>query len=78
MSVEFSLSVDARKMNCPLPILKMKRAIDTLEIGQNLELIATDPGSVADVNAWCRQTKHELLSEKQEGIEYFFYVKKTH
>lgn len=78
MSVEIAISVDARKMSCPLPILKMKKAIDGLDIGQSLELIATDPGSVADVHAWCRQTEHELLSEKQEGPEYFFYVKKTH
>ncbi|MCE7734290.1 MAG: sulfurtransferase TusA family protein [Candidatus Heimdallarchaeota archaeon] len=78
MSVEFAISVDARKMSCPLPILKMKKAIDGLDVGQSLELIATDPGSVADVNAWCRQTEHELLSDRKEGAEFFFYVKKTH
>ncbi|MHA2029477.1 MAG: sulfurtransferase TusA family protein [Candidatus Kariarchaeaceae archaeon] len=78
MSVETALSVDARKMSCPLPILKLKKNIDTLAVGQVIELIATDPGAVADVNAWCRQTEHELVSEKQEGSEYFFYVKKTH
>lgn len=78
MSVEYALSVDARKMSCPLPILKMKKAIDGLDVGQVLELVATDPGSVADVNAWCRQTEHELVSDKQDGAEYYFYVKKTH
>ncbi len=52
MSVEYALSVDARKMSCPLPILKMKKGIDQLSIGEVIELIATDPGSVAYVNAW--------------------------
>jgi tRNA 2-thiouridine synthesizing protein A len=78
MSVEYALSVDARKMSCPLPILKMKKGIDTLEVGQTIELLATDPGSVADVSSWCRQTEHELISESHEGGEYRFYVKKTH
>lgn len=75
---EYILSVDCRRMSCPLPILKVKKAVDGIEVGQILEMIATDPGSVADMKAWARQTEHDLLYTEQQEKEYFFYVKKTH
>ncbi len=75
---EYVLSVDCRKMSCPLPILKTKKAVDGIEVGQILEMIATDPGSVADMAAWSRQTEHELVYSEQQEKEYFFYVRKTH
>jgi TusA-related sulfurtransferase len=74
---EYVLSVDCRKMSCPLPILKTKKAIGTIEIGQILEMVATDPGSVADMKAWSRQTGHELVYRDEQDKDYFFYVKRT-
>jgi tRNA 2-thiouridine synthesizing protein A len=70
-------TLDAKGLNCPLPILKAKKALKGLESGQLLEIISTDPGSVADFEAFCRTTGNELMdSNKGEGI-YTFYVRKT-
>ena len=78
MKPEYVLSIDCRKMSCPIPILKTKKGIDKIEIGQTLEMVATDPGSVADMEAWARQTSHELTFSEEIDKEYFYYIKKTH
>jgi len=75
---EFILTVDCKQMSCPLPILKTKNAINGMEVGETMEMIATDPGSVADMDAWARQTGHELVYSEQEDKEYYYYIKKTH
>jgi tRNA 2-thiouridine synthesizing protein A len=73
----FDREVDATGLNCPLPILRTKKALATMESGQLLEVIATDPGSVPDFEAFCRQTAHELLkSEQREGL-YCFVIRKS-
>ena len=72
-------TLDVKNMACPLPVLKAKKAIKSIEIGQVLEILATDPGSVKDIAAWSRQTGQELLStEEQEGKPkiYQFLVKR--
>ncbi len=71
------LELDCRGMSCPIPILKTKKAIDTLQSGQTLKMISTDPGSVNDVNAWTRRTGNELLKSEQEAGEYTFYIGKN-
>lgn len=77
MKPEFVISIDCRKLSCPLPILRTKKGIGKIEIGQILEMVATDPGSTADMSAWSRQTGHELVFTEQIEKEYFFYIKRT-
>ncbi len=70
-------TLDTKGLNCPLPILKAKKSLAQMEAGQTLEVLSTDPGSVLDFEALCRQTGHELLeSSKEDGI-YIFLLKKV-
>ncbi len=70
-------TLDVRGLNCPMPILKAKKAISGLNGGDTLEVLATDPGSVQDFAAFCRSTGHELLdSSENEGV-YRFVLKKS-
>ncbi|HHB13464.1 MAG TPA: sulfurtransferase TusA family protein [Chromatiales bacterium] len=70
-------TLDARGLNCPLPILRTRKAMARLEPGQVLEVRATDPGSVKDMEAFCRQTGHELVSSAQEGGAFVFLLRKA-
>jgi tRNA 2-thiouridine synthesizing protein A len=70
------LEVDARGLNCPLPILRAKKGINTLNSGQVLKIVATDPGSVKDLEAFCKQTGNEMLESSQQGGEYHFNIRK--
>ncbi len=69
--------LDTKGLNCPLPILKAKKAISQMETGQILEVHSTDPGSVMDFEALCRQTGHQLLESNQQNGIYVFLLKKT-
>jgi len=69
--------LDAKGLNCPLPILKAKKALKGMSAGQILEIQATDPGSVADFAAFCNQTGNELMSSGSEGDVYKFEIKKN-
>ena len=69
--------LDTKGLNCPLPILKAKKAISQMETGQILEVHSTDPGSVMDFEALCRQTGHQLLESNQENGIYVFLLKKA-
>ncbi|MFT5519593.1 MAG: tRNA 2-thiouridine synthesizing protein A [Enterobacterales bacterium] len=73
--MESNKSLDVKGLNCPLPILKMKKALKALEVGQVLEVITTDPGSAADFAAFCRTTGHELLGDNSTDGIYTFYIK---
>ena len=73
---DFDSELDASGLNCPLPILRAKKAIAGLENGQTLKIIATDPGSVKDFEAFCKQTGNELLSSGEEGGKFVFMIKK--
>ena len=68
--------LDARGMNCPLPILRAKKALGELASGQVLRIVATDPGSVKDFEAFSKQTGNELLSSASSEKEYTFYIRK--
>lgn len=68
--------LDVKGLNCPLPILRAKKAIKDLAAGAVLEVIATDPGSVADFDAFCRQTGNRLLSQAEESGVYTFKIEK--
>ena len=74
---DFASELDARGLNCPLPILKAKKAINALDSGQVLKIIATDPGSVKDFEAFAKQTGNELLESAEAGGEYTFMLKKA-
>ncbi len=69
--------LNAEGLNCPLPILRAKKALKGLDAGQTLEIRATDPGSVADFQAFCNQTGNELISSTTEGDIYKFEIKRT-
>jgi tRNA 2-thiouridine synthesizing protein A len=69
--------LDASGLNCPLPILRAKKAISAMDAGQTLKIIATDPGSVKDFEAFCKQTGNELLSSGEEGGKFVFEIKKA-
>jgi tRNA 2-thiouridine synthesizing protein A len=69
--------LDAKGLNCPLPILKAKKALTGLDNGQTLEILSTDPGSVADFEAFCRATGNELLEHNNDGDIYRFLIKRV-
>jgi len=74
--MEFDKELDARGLNCPLPILRAKKALNEMQTGQVLHIIATDPGSVKDFEAFCKQTGNELLSHAASGKEFTFFMKR--
>ena len=69
--------LNAEGLNCPLPILKAKKALKAVPAGEILEIRATDPGSVADFAAFCNQTGNELLSSTTEGDIYKFEIRRS-
>ena len=68
-------TLDTSGLNCPLPILKTKKALKSLGNGETLELIATDPGSVADIAAFCSQTGNDLVDSSEDSGTYRFIIK---
>lgn len=71
-------TLDTSGLSCPMPVVKTKKAMKDLEIGEILEMISTDPGSIPDMEAWARQTKHDLVESHDEGNSYRFLIRKTH
>ncbi|MEO1767320.1 sulfurtransferase TusA family protein [Thiobacter aerophilum] len=74
--MNFDKELDARGLNCPLPILRTKKALAEMSSGQVLKVIATDPGSVKDMQAFAKQTGNELVSSAESGGEFVFFMKK--
>jgi tRNA 2-thiouridine synthesizing protein A len=74
---DFDQELDASGLNCPLPILRAKKALSKLDAGKVLHIIATDPGSVKDFEAFARQTGNELMESKEEGGKFQFLIKKA-
>jgi len=70
-------TLDCRGVLCPMPIIRVSQAIKQLQVGQVLEMIADDPGSKADMEAWSRQTGHELLDVQHMGGAFKFYVRRA-
>lgn len=75
--MQTDLIVDTKGMACPMPIVKAKKALDSLTTGQIMEVLSTDKGSVNDFQAWVKQTKHELVKHEEENGVYKFYVRKV-
>ena len=74
--MEFQRELDARGLNCPLPILKAKKALAEMATGEVLRIVATDSGSVRDFQAFAKQTGNALLSHKQNGLEFTFLMRR--
>ncbi len=76
MSVTPDQVLDCSGLSCPMPILKTKKAVDSLQSGQVLKMIATDPGSTSDMQAWTEKTGHKLVGSETEGDKFIFYIEK--
>ena len=74
--MEFDKELDAKNLNCPLPILRCKKSLSEIRASQTLKVVATDPGSVKDFQAFCKQTGHELLQLDDVDGVFTFYIKK--
>jgi tRNA 2-thiouridine synthesizing protein A len=74
--MNFDKDLDARGLNCPLPILRAKKALADMTAGQVLRIVSTDPGSVKDFAAFAKQTGNELLSSAENNKEFEFYMKR--
>jgi tRNA 2-thiouridine synthesizing protein A len=70
-------SLDARGLNCPLPVLKARKALQRLPAGATLEVLATDPGSVKDFEGFCRMTGNELVESAGDGQAFRFLIRKA-
>jgi len=73
----FDQELDATGLNCPLPILRAKKALSTMQSGKILRIVATDPGSVKDFEAFAKQTGNQLLESGEEGGKFVFLLKKA-
>jgi len=76
MSMQIAKTLDLKGLSCPLPIVKTAQAIKEVASGELIEALATDPGSVADFDAWCRSTGNELVEQGQEGGVFRFVIRK--
>ncbi len=76
LAVDFDQELDTRGLSCPLPILKTKKSLNDLASGQVLKIVATDPGSVKDMQAFSKQTGHALLSSEELNKTFIFFMKK--
>ena len=74
--MNFDKELDARGLNCPLPILRAKKALNDMQSGQVLRILATDPGSVKDFQAFSKQTGNDLLQQAEADKEFVFFLKR--
>ena len=74
--MNFNKEVDARGLNCPLPILRAKKALNDMQSGEVLKILSTDPGSVKDFQAFSKQTGNDLLSHAEANKEFTFFLKR--
>lgn len=74
--MDIDRELDVKGLNCPLPILRTKKALAEMESGQILRVLATDPGSVKDFAAFAKQTGNELLEQKEEDKVFEFFLKR--
>ena len=75
--MHIDLELDTRGLNCPLPILKAKKALTPMQTGQLLKVVSTDKGSLRDFAAFAKQTGHELVTQETVGEEYIQDRKST-
>ncbi|ABL64195.1 sulfurtransferase TusA family protein [Chlorobium phaeobacteroides] len=71
-----NMDLNCEGLNCPLPILKTKKAVDGLQSGEVLKMTATDPGSINDMASWAKRTGNELVSHTEQAGVHTFYIRK--
>ena len=76
MSMQIAKTLDLKGLSCPLPIVKTAQGIKEVASGELIEAVATDPGSVADFNAWCKSTGNELVEQGEDGGVFRFVIRK--
>ena len=76
MAMNIDKEIDTRGLNCPLPILKAKKALADLKSGQTLKVVSTDAGSVRDFQAFAKQTGNELVEQTTEGVDFIHVLKR--
>ncbi len=69
-------TLDCRELLCPGPVIKIAKTVKTMAVGQVLEVLTTDPGSVPDIKAWAKQTGNELVASKQDSDTFTFYLRR--
>ena len=74
--IEITQLIDARGLSCPMPIVKTAQAVKGIPPGAAVELLATDPGSIKDIAAWCRATGNELVEQTSDGAVYHFVIRR--
>jgi tRNA 2-thiouridine synthesizing protein A len=74
--MKVDIQVDTKGLACPMPIVKAKKALDSMQSGQVMELTSTDKGSLNDFQAWVKQTNNELINHEEENGIYKFLIKK--
>jgi tRNA 2-thiouridine synthesizing protein A len=77
VQIEANKVLDCTDLLCPIPVIKTSQAIKEIEVGEILHMIATDPGAPPDMEAWSRQTGHELVDNTEEDGKYLFWFKRT-
>lgn len=77
MEQHFDSEVNTAGLNCPVPILRTRQALNTLSSGEVVKVLSTDPGAVKDFQAFCRQSGHTLLAQEQQAGAYVFYIQHT-
>ena len=77
MSTAIAVTLDLKGLSCPIPIVKTAKTIKELQLGELIEALATDPGSVADFAAWSRSTGNELVEQSEQDGVYRFVIRKT-
>lgn len=76
MEIEYTLELDVKSLVCPLPLIKTKKAIEQINSGEVLKIIATDPNTMNDIPAWVKNSGHQLISIEQEKGLFKFYIRK--
>ncbi len=74
--MDFDKELDARGLSCPLPIVKTKKSLNDMTAGQGIKVVATDSGSIKDMQAFANQTGNPLISSETQGAKYVFYLRK--
>jgi TusA-related sulfurtransferase len=76
-AMKADLVLDCRGILCPMPVIRISQAVKKIDVGQVIEMQTTDPGSVPDMEAWTRQTGHELLGRSEREGVYTFHIRRT-
>jgi tRNA 2-thiouridine synthesizing protein A len=76
-ALQADYTLDTSGMLCPIPVIKTSRAIKEVQVGQVIKMISTDPGAPPDMEAWSRQTGHELLDSHTEDGKFIFFIRRA-